>query len=282
MKLSIETYIPSTRFGDEKAFEMIKNAGFDGIDYSFYDRYEHNDEYLGAEYKKNAEKVKELLKKYDLTCTQAHGHYRDCSKFDETNKEFSDHVHSLEAASIMGAKHIIIHSLPGANDTEILELNERFYKAFIPYCEKFNIKIAIENLYYDDEKSRCCRGRLHTAELLHEMLRRLDSEWFGICIDIGHTGIVGIEPDELIKAFDNKTLIALHIHDNDYKSDQHLFPYNGNFDWNKITAALSEIDYKGDFTLELVGQLSKYEDDFLPEGLAYAAKIGRYVMNKIK
>lgn len=35
MRLSIDTYVLRSRYGDEKAIRMLKEAGFDGIDYSF-------------------------------------------------------------------------------------------------------------------------------------------------------------------------------------------------------------------------------------------------------
>jgi len=36
MRLSVETYVLHKRYGDERAAEMLKKAGFDSIDYSFY------------------------------------------------------------------------------------------------------------------------------------------------------------------------------------------------------------------------------------------------------
>ena len=36
MKLSIETHVLHKRYGDEKAISMLKKAGFDSIDYSYY------------------------------------------------------------------------------------------------------------------------------------------------------------------------------------------------------------------------------------------------------
>lgn len=36
MQLSMETVVLRNKFGDETAIRMLKEAGFDGIDYSFY------------------------------------------------------------------------------------------------------------------------------------------------------------------------------------------------------------------------------------------------------
>lgn len=51
MKISMELYTLADRFGDIKAIEMLKEAGFDAIDYSYYYNKEY-DEVLGAGYKK--------------------------------------------------------------------------------------------------------------------------------------------------------------------------------------------------------------------------------------
>lgn len=74
----------------------------------------------------------------------------------------------------------------------------------------------------------------------------------------------------------------MHIHDNDYKSDAHLFPYHGKIDWDKVCDALKEIGYDGDFTLEVMLQLAGYEDDFMQEAVCYAGKIGRRLIEKIE
>ena len=36
MRLSVETYDLVQKFGNEKAFKLLKNAGFEVVDYSLY------------------------------------------------------------------------------------------------------------------------------------------------------------------------------------------------------------------------------------------------------
>ena len=61
----------SKRFGDKKALEYIKNAGFDGYDYSMFDHVNeyifNNDNYL--DYAKELRKVSDDL---GLPCLQSH------------------------------------------------------------------------------------------------------------------------------------------------------------------------------------------------------------------
>ena len=55
MLLSTETNSVVKRFGQERAFEMLKKTGFDACDFSFYN---NGVELLGDDYMKNAEKSK--------------------------------------------------------------------------------------------------------------------------------------------------------------------------------------------------------------------------------
>ncbi len=282
MKLSMETFSACIKLGERNGFKAIKDAGFDCVDYSFYGDV-NPPEVLGEKYAEHAKEVRAILDELGLTCNQAHApfwmEYGD--PFDVKFIKYKELIRSFEAASIMGAENIVVHSLAVPVGIDVMDYNEKYYKSLEPYCKKFGIKVAIENLFYYDNKSDCYCGRIHTPEMLYDMLERLDSEWFVVCVDVGHAGVTGIEPDEMIKALDNKVLRALHIHDNDYKEDSHLFPYHGKFDWNKIMSALKEIDYQGDLTLEVPDQLHGFEVDFLPDAIVYAGKIAKSLAEKL-
>ena len=282
MRLSVETYILHKRYGDEKAIRMLKNAGFDSIDYSFY-WLEESDQTLGDEYQSYARKIRQLLDENHITCNQAHAPFslQYDSIFDTSCEDYVKLIRSIEAASIMGAKSIVVHAINVPVNVDAFAYNFEFYKNLEPYCEKFGICIAIENLFWYDDKTECCRGILHTPEQLKRMVATLGSKWFIVCLDVGHAAVTGYEPDALIRCFSNHTLKALHIHDNDYWKDRHTLPYAGSFEWNKIMQALKDVDYNGDFTFEIFGYLSKIDDDFMEEALAFAAKTGRQLLRMI-
>ncbi|MBQ8231724.1 MAG: sugar phosphate isomerase/epimerase [Lachnospiraceae bacterium] len=282
MKLSVETYTLHRRYGDEKAIKMLKKAGFESIDYSFYWLSE-SDETLGENYREYALTVRSLLDESGMTCNQAHAPFKVeyGSKFDFTNEEYVKVVRSIEAAAILGAESIVVHSIKPPAGVDIVEYNREYYKTLEPYCEKFGICIAIENLFWYDEKAKCYRGGLHKPQELNRIIEELKSKWFVVCIDVGHAALTGYEPGEIINQFDNHTLRALHIHDNDYLSDRHTLPYAGSLDWNKIMKALKDIDYNSDFTFEIFGYLGRIDDEFMEEALAFAAKTGRHLMLKV-
>ena len=282
MKLSIDNFELRKKFGEEKTIKLLRKTGFDSLDYSFFGD-KALEEILGENYIAYAQNVRRLLDENALTCNQAHAPFRGMqygNKFDLSDEAYVQIIRAMESAAIMGAKCIVVHAINVPEGVDEFRYNLEYYKSLEPYCEKFGICVAIENLYVYDEKCKCYRGRLHTAELLNKMIEGLDSPWYAVCVDIGHAAMVGIKPEKLIRGLDNRTLRALHVHDNDYLGDRHTIPYGGELNWKEIMQALKDIDYQGDFTFEIICFIAKIEPEFMEEALAYAAKTGRYLMGK--
>ena len=280
MRLSVNSEVLSDRFGDERTIEMLKRAGFDCIDYTFLKS--ASKEMYGENYKGYIQKFRMLLEKNNMTCNQAHAPYelRYGDAFDVSDEKYARLVRAIEAAAMLGAENIVVHSITTPDDVDVFAYNLTFFKSLEPYCERFGIHVAIENLYDYKGNTFFHAARLHSPELLNMMIEKLQSPWFVVCIDVGHASLTGYEPDVLIRGFDNRTLKALHIHDNDYRFDWHTLPYMGKFDWDKIMRALRNINYQGDFTYEIGSYARKFQDDFVEEALCFAAKTGRYLMKK--
>lgn len=283
MKLSIETHDIYRRFGDEKMIKMIKAAGFDGIDYSFYVCADC-DEVLGSGRIEHSQRVKCLLKENKMTCYQTHApfSFRYDNKTELSDPEFQKLVHAIEASSIMGAQYIVIHAISTPPGIDNYEYNLSFYKSLEPFAQNFDIKIAIENLFDYNEKTNSYHGKLHSPAILQKMLNDLNSTQFAVCLDTGHAGITGIEPEDMIYALGGQALKVLHIHDNDYHADSHLPPYHGKFNWDNIIKALRSINFDGDFSLELISFISEFEDSLIQDILNYVAAIGHHLINKFE
>ena len=282
MKLSLDNFELRKKFGEEKTIKLLKQTGFDALDYSFFGD-KDLEVILGEEYISYARNVRRLLDENGLTCNQAHAPFRGMqyeNKFDLSDKAYVQIVRAMESASIMGARYIVVHGIKVPEGVDDVQYNLQYYKSLEPYCEKFGICVAIENLYIYDEKCKCYRGRFHTPEILNKMIEQLDSPWFAACVDIGHAAMVGIEPETLITGLNNRVLRILHVHDNDYLGDRHTIPYGGSLNWNAIMKALKDMDYQGDFTFEIICFIAKIEPEFMEEALTYAAKTGRYLMRK--
>lgn len=277
MKLATDIWSVVRNYGEEKALEMVKKAGYDGVDYSFFWT-NPADNILDDNYLERAENTKKLLEKYDLVCNQVHapfGSTKYKSPMDCSHREYNGIVRSLEYASILGAQHAVIHSVAVPMGIDTVAHNVKYYKSFEHYAKQFGIKIAVENLFP--------AGMLSTPKLLNAALEQLDPEWFVALLDVGHSNINHVAPESYIRNILPGRLQGLHLHDNNGQVDQHLAPYMGNIQWDYVLEALVETNYPGDFTMETcAGFVSRYDPKYYAEALAFCAALGRNMMAQIE
>lgn len=283
MKLSVESYALMQKLGDLKGLETIKQAGFDCVDMSYYWQKEDS-LLLGDNYREYAIKLRKHIDQIGLVCNQAHApfDFKYGMDLSLSNPDYLAITRAIESASILGAKNIVVHSIILKEDSKIIfdrEYNLAFFKSFLPLCEKFNIRIAVENLFVLDDKRGYYRGRLGTASELSAFIRELNSPYFVACVDVGHAAMTGNEPEEFISNMDNILLQALHVQDGNYRVDSHTLPYLGDFNWTAIMQALKNIDYKGELTFEIVKYLKNIPAELLLDSLIYAEKVGRYLIS---
>jgi sugar phosphate isomerase/epimerase len=109
----------------------------------------------------------------------------------------------------------------------------------------------------------------------------LDPEWFTVCLDIGHIGLVGDYEKDTILALGAEKLTCVHVHDNDYLHDLHIAPFTGKLPWNDICSAFAQIGYNGDLTLEADQFLSKIPRALYPSALRFMHDAGRELIRMI-
>ena len=289
MKLSLNIHDLVMRYGVEKAFALAKEAGFDAVDYSLQPMEQHdsvfNDENA---WKAAAENVKRISDEYTLPITQTHAPFSFSGWKDP--KEYEEFIipaikRSVIISAMMGAKVAVVHPLHHftykGHEEEIFEKNMEFYRSLIPICKEYGIKVGIENMF----QRELLRGHISfdTCATIPEFLRyvdTLDSEYMVACLDIGHVGLPTTDDEawDFIRALGHDRLQSLHVHDNDYRMDKHTLPYYGKIDWARVTEALGEIDYQGDFTYELsISSLapSTMSEKLVKASLAYFETVGR-------
>ena len=280
MNLSVELYTLAQRFGDFKAIEMAKEAGFDAIDYSYYYDKECED-VLGDGYKEYAKKLREHLDEVGIICNQAHAPFslKYGLKNNISEREYLWMIHALESASILGARNIVVHSITVPEGVNFEEYNIEYYKSFIPYCEKFGIHIAVENLFCIDTKRKRLAGKLGSPAELNNIVEKINSPWIVACVDIGHAALTGYEPEDFINGMNPNILKALHVHDNDYIDDKHILPYTGELNWEAIMNSLKKAEYTGDLTFEIIKYLDKFPDELFSEVMKFAALVGKHLIS---
>ena len=291
MNLTMNIAESEDRFGLEKALSIIKNAGFDSIDYGLGSMEKPNAVLNDpARYRAEAERIKALADAAGLPITQTHTPFSfENWKDPVVYEEFILPAirRSIEVSAILGAKVAVVHPLHHwtykGHEEEIFERNMAFYGSLLPLCKEYGIKVGIENMF----QRELLRGQISfdTCNQIPEFIRyvdTLDSEYMVACLDIGHVGLPTRDDEawDFIRALGHDRLQALHVHDNDYRVDKHTLPYLGKIDWNEVTKALGEIDYQGDFTYEvnLTTFMSKFmNEEMIPTAMRYAHDVGRHL-----
>jgi sugar phosphate isomerase/epimerase len=286
MRLSTATSGLAKLLGFEGTFQAMKAAGFEAYDFSASTINRKEDSPLmGDHYMEFLTEIKNIADSLGLVCNQAHATFPPEKYGDEeyNKRAYKQILREMECASILGAKRIVVHAVkPLPKGMDSWGINLKFYRGLIPYCEKYNIQVAVENLFEPDEK----RGRrrpcfIGTSEKLAKFIDELDSPWFTVCFDVGHAAINGEDPEDAIRNL-GKRIGCVHLHDNNWVDDQHLVPYLGKTDWNEVCKAFADIDYQGDFTLETVHFEDKFPAEVLPDAVLFEAKLARHLMKKIE
>ena len=294
MELSVNICNLMGRYDFATCIDIYKKAGFTACDYSTMGMIADNCPLNGDNYRELAETDRRIADEKGFKITQTHAPFNFSSKlwgdpvyFEETIMPRM--IRSLEISGILGAKTVIVHPLHHmvyrGNEEKLFEMNMAYYRRLIPYAKEYGVKIAVENMFQADPLRKFIVA--DTCSDPDEFIRyvdTLDSEQIVACLDVGHVGLPlsKYTPADVIRKLGHDRLKALHIHDNDYRSDQHLLPYLGQLNWMDIAKALGEIDYDGDFTYEVKGNLvAPCDEGFVPIGAKFMADVGKHIMSEI-
>jgi sugar phosphate isomerase/epimerase len=163
---------------------------------------------------------------------------------------------ALAYASVAGSELMVYHGarIPVADATVRVRLSdeERSLRRALRRCATLGVRIAVENLapVYPGVEYVC-----HDPGAVADLVRRLDSEYAGVCLDVGHAHIAaqlaGCEILELVAPALEHVLV-FHVHDNlgararapcrggiePLRLDLHLPPGAGTVPWREIAPAV--------------------------------------------
>lgn len=213
-----------------------------------------------------------FLKEHGISAPQ--GHLDFPTKLVREENYVDSLVREIEMFEAIGIKNAVLHIDPiNAEETdyrERLELNIPKLCELVAKIEHVDITLCLENL---------CITFISIEDIL-EVIERVGSDKLGICLDTGHLNILkaNTQGDFIRKA--GKYLKALHVHDNDGSSDQHLIPFaRGNIDFKDIVYALRDIDYDGLFNFEIPGDSHHCPVEVKHAKVQYVRAIYDYLMS---
>ncbi len=288
MLLSTQTEVLGPLFGEPQAIRMLAQAGFDAFDLSLFSMFSDPNYAMNRpDYQEYAASLRNVAQEAGIVCNQAHAPFAS-SEGDPAKDEarFQTIVRSLEIASIVGAKIIVVHPKQHldyrTHAAQLKELNLEFYRRLIPYCEEYGIKVACENMWQYNDQARHIRDSVCSRpQEFCAYIDELNSPWIVGCLDVGHTVLTDEDLPSFVRTMGPDRLQALHVHDNDQCADSHTLPFvMGGVDFAALTAALKETGYRGDFTLEADAFLLRFPKPLIPEALRLMYHTGRYLADQ--
>lgn len=285
MRISTQTDAVFKHFGIDEGVKIFKEAGFDAIDFSmFYMNAREDCELNRMSEDELVSKLLDASAKYSLPFNQAHAPFPSYRFGDDQYNDFVYEKVSLAVriAGKIGADQIIVHPTACPDGVDQKQFNIDFYNSLKPLCEEFGTKIALENMFARDKRRNVMVSNVCSyGEELAEYFDALDPRYFTVCLDIGHSGLVGDDAPHAIRVLGHDRLTALHVHDNDYVEDYHMMPFTFDLDWNEIAKALHDINYSGDVTLEDDGFINRLPKRALINGVRVSADLAAELRDMI-
>lgn len=211
----------------EERYRLIKNAGFDCVMLWWSDKFGRGDGY---------QEDVSLARNAGLFIENIHAPVHEQNHLSSDNLE-GDSVFNTYLQCVMDCykydiSTMVIH-LPN-DEHPINNLGMKRLENIIGKAEENNIRVGFENL------NNVCNLSL--------VLNTFKSDNVGFCYDSCHH--INYAPnDDLLNLYRSR-LVALHLHDNGGKHNQHQLPFDGSIDWGHIMKKLSITGYQGATSLE--------------------------------
>jgi sugar phosphate isomerase/epimerase len=155
---------------------------------------------------------------------------------------------ALHIARRIPARVLVVHlGLPRAQSPAPEDNSRDAARRSIEELERLasplGVRVAVEVI--PNELSR-------VASLVHFIEEEVDAPETGVCLDFGHAHMDG----DLLDAIEIASghLLAVHVHDNRRRADEHLIPFDGTIDWPGAMTALQKVGYDRTLTFEVGGR----------------------------
>ena len=201
----------------------------------------------------------------------------------EGEKFFRDMMlRAIEITKMLGGKWCVMHPVTdAASETGDIEAqiayNKKFYEKELELSAKIGVGLAFENMCDTPNRRRFCV----TANELIALMDSCNSEYVGICWDVGHANrMMDNQIPSILKLGDR--IKALHIDDNRGKDDLHVLPFTGNIPWEDVMHALCVGGCKADLIFEIGTCGDKMPNCLKEEAAKLVYKVGEHLVSLYK
>ena len=294
-KIGVQTRPIFDRAGIDGGFRLIREAGFDCVDFSIGDYMKGNSGFFDQDVEQILAEMrpyKEAAARYGVSFGQAHAPFPSCVRDNpDYNEKVLDAIKkSLAICDYVDCPYLIVH--PAFFDynnrmdpDDEWDANIRLYSALIPDIKKSHVTVCLENMFTYNANGRkvyeaICSDMNEAAAYIDELNDIAGEKCFAFCLDTGHALLLGKDIYTAIMQIGER-LETLHIHDNDGRADQHYTPYMGCLDWNRFIKGLRDVGYQGALSFETFNTLNAFDPELTPEVLRLIGATGRMFARRI-
>ena len=183
---------------------------------------------------------------------------------------------SIEMASVLGAGYLVVHpifQIDGEvidDKAEFISINASAIEKWLPLAKERGVVLLSENILWGSSSDPC---------IIADLVKDVDSPYFGWCFDVGHAWACGQAPDVVKEC--SVAPLSIHIQDNHGNGDEHLIPGDGTIDFGMFISALKDVGYKGDCVLEAHHQSLEAPDEQRDEILTRLIGVARDLRDKM-
>lgn len=289
MRISTSIFGVIKPYGMEEGLKMLKEAGFEAIDYSITQNAMDWEEepFIDPSSPAFAEHFKKIAKTVRDSGLEMHQCHAPYAKPTFSDPEFyarlqKQIIRSVYAAAYMECPYIVAHPVldvafcHGQNKELARQTSLDYFSAIAPVLQETGVTMCIENLFFyirETKEWAICYGS--TGEELRDLidtLNEMHGSHFAACVDTGHAVVAGQDPAEIIRTLGSRIKV-LHIQDNLGVKDEHLIPTEGKIDWKSVAEALHDVGYTGTFNFEVMKPFDAlHADTFSRETFQCACK----------
>ena len=237
-----------------KTIDAIKEAGFKNVFIQWYDK----------EWDISQEEQLKYIREIGLNVVFAHLGYQnmndilvECEEGEALVERYKNDIKVCKENNIS----LVIMHLTRKNIAPLYnEIGLERIRKIVDYAKELGVKVAFENT--------------KIKGYLEYIFDNIKNDNIGICYDAGHCH-AHFDDEFDFERFRDK-IFAVHLHDNDKTSDQHLLPFDGTINWEKVIKDLVQSGYEGPITLELCYRNEYLKDnitDFYRKGFVSGLKL---------
>ena len=220
--------------------KRLRAAGFSHLDLAFdYCIQKPDYPFMTEDYEAWAISLRQKAEALGLTFTHAHAPFSADRRGALVEK-------TLRCTALLGIRYLVVHPIwKNAEGTivdpeDFLSVNVEAIRPLLSLAEQYGVILLTENLLW---------GASIRPSVISELVRRVNSPFFGWCYDTGHAHSEGEALTALLDC--SSAPLSLHIQDNHgAHRDEHLIPGDGTLDFATCFSLLKKIGYAGDFVLE--------------------------------